>query len=1273
MLQAAKSPSMSSCPNCGHAFAASLSRPLSCPRCGKPLSPSLTPGEPPPFAGSSRNPSASMEAPILRVPKDSHHDLPELTDLGSGPLGGGRAAASSGRFPPVPPRAGSPVAGPPAASLDDDTVDSPFGPPAVGLDAPDPAPGFAEVPHGELELGDLGDPLELDLGTPGRSAAAPRPAAPSHPGTSSFGPPIAPPARPSAPSFGGPPAAPARPGAAPPRPAAAGFGPPAAPPIAAPSRPGAASPPVAAPRPPAAPSAGPGLRSPFAAPPPASPVSPFGFGPSASDDLDLPAPAGLDLPTPAVRAPGPRFAPARPGSPAPIDLDLPTPATSRGIVDLPAPIELDLPTPSQGRVDLPTPVGSNLLTPVAGQELRPTGSNLLTPVGSNLPQPAGSNLLTPVGSNLPQPAILDVAPKGGNELAPGDLPVPKHGSELQPIEAARAAAAAAGMAMPGGVPYGAPVPRAGAAGGSASPYASPEVAAPRVSKGMLIALGAIVVLGLGVVGVVYSGLLDPEDPEVATTRGGAKKDDGTPVAPPPGTLAAPSEAVLAELGKDRPSSYRAAIAAAAKAGDVVGEAEATILLHYRYGPDPELAKRAAALVQPIAGSEEPFVKRVVALAALAAGDTTTADTHLVGDDPRTRLYRGWLRLAQDKPADALAEAKAVLDALPSDLAALHLELAATAATDPSEAMEKLDAATEANPGHPRMHELAVITALELGRLGVARKHAAQIEPEDAPAAYGARVQSIQGRIAAAGGDYRGAIAKFEAAIAAVPGDMEAREGKIRALLAARELAEASAEASTLARDAKTLDAKLLEAEVAIASGEGDRALGILDGLKSVDADARVPFLRGQVHAARLQLEEARPLFAKAIEIDPGFFEASIADARLLADAHQVGEAIGVFDTARKRAADAGRPHAVAEILVAKADVLAKDGQTRAAIEALSQALEAEPEHNAAQARRGTMRLLAGERESGKADLVAVFERTGGWPGLAGPLGRIYVEDGELEKLETLVGEQLRGEDTAEDLMLVGARLRLAQGRTDDARELVSASLVKKPSDWEAHMLMSQVLIAEGDYAEALAEVERTPPPTPNAEHLLAHGKALEFNGKYDDAAPLISKALDLNADMHEARYLRGRKRAIDNAVADALADLEIVADAEAAKTAPWYPRVYFYIGVAKRAEMKLDDAAKAYKTATTLDDKDGEAWAEWGTLEYARNKHSVAITALQKAVDLGETDKPAWYFDALADLGRAQSKGGSKSAAKKTLEKFLAEAPADHTARDEAKRLAGSL
>ena len=91
----------------------------------------------------------------------------------------------------------------------------------------------------------------------------------------------------------------------------------------------------------------------------------------------------------------------------------------------------------------------------------------------------------------------------------------------------------------------------------------------------------------------------------------------------------------------------------------------------------------------------------------------------------------------------------------------------------------------------------------------------------------------------------------------------------------------------------------------------------------------------------------------------------------------------------------------------------------AALTALDQVLEAEPNHNDAQLMRGLMRLRQGETEAGRSDLVAVYQRTGGYPGLTGPLGRLFAREGNLDELEAQARRLLadpRARDTVSDFV-----------------------------------------------------------------------------------------------------------------------------------------------------------------------------------------------------------------------------------------------------------------
>lgn len=938
--------------------------------------------------------------------------------------------------------------------------------------------------------------------------------------------------------------------------------------------------------------------------------------------------------------------------------------------DLLTPVELDLPTPvADERLDLPIPVD---LAPERSQ------SQMLTPVGLDVaPIELG---VTPVQLDV-APVRLDVQPKlGGNEVAPHDLPA-RRGERAPGVGSAQPS-----PRVPSGPATAAPAAEASRSTSKGSPKAPGTEATARkpVSRGLLIAVGGLLLVGLAGAGVLYSGILDPEEPEPAALRGaGGKKPTPTPEGdakqpdtkvPPSGAPAERAPTVLAKLAAHTPAAYLEAMAAARAAGDQVGAAEAALLLALHYGPSPAHAAEAATALAPHAGEKAAFVTRVVGLAALVAGDHAGAEAALGGDDPRSRLYRGWLRLAQGRLDEAKADAETVLGALPDELGARHLALTVDAERDPSAALPAVQAASD-KASHPAMGALLATTATATGQLAVARAAVDALDPaatDDVGVQAWTHVQKAH--VYAAQGDLDGALAAFDKALQLVPAVPSVQLDRIRTLVAAKRFNDASAAASALVRErAKDPEVKLLQAQVAIEGGDGDIALQLLGELATaLPKDARVSLAKGEVHAMRFEIDDGRAAFEAARTLDPLDIRAALGEAELLAAAKRLPDALAVLETARTAAEAAGRTRDVARLWLAKADLHAKANERNAALEALDRALEAAPGDNAAQLRRGVLRLEAGRQADGRADLVEVFTRTGGYPGLAAPLGRLLVREGDFEALERLLGDRLRGEGTADELLLIGARLRLHQGRTADARALLELSIARHPADWEAHMLLAQVLILEGSASEALAEIERSRPPTPEPEQMLQRGKILEFNGRHDDAIPEYQRALAIDPELHEARFLYGRMLHYKGGHAKAISELRKVLDAPRAKTAAWYPEVWLNIGVAQQAQGKHDDAIASLTKATELDAKLGEAWAKMGRFHGDRNEHAKAIAALEKAIEVGPKDA-YWYPDALIDLGRAQSKAGKTNEAKKSLDEFLKVAPADHTSRAEAERLRGEL
>ena len=954
----------------------------------------------------------------------------------------------------------------------------------------------------------------------------------------------------------------------------------------------------------------------------------------------------VDLPTPArpgagagqFRAPEPPpFQSGGHTGTTPMVTGVPSDASmiSVGDLDLPSPAEHDLPMPA-GLIDLPAPIDLELLAPADTGLLTPSAGGQLTPAGLDL-EPAHI---------LPRPA--------DQSLAPAD-------QHLTPAQRVAARAAAEGAAPE---PFGLDP---SAARRSPSPRAVSTSAGrrPLLLVGGGLALFAVVGGGAWAVGVFDP----PADVPVTTTRTPPNKSDGK--SPTVVTTAIDrTPEVLALLANDTPASYLAAIAAAEKAGDPVGQAEASLGLQLRYGPDSVRQGQAAAWLQPFAAQTEPFVRRAVGLSLLVTGALAEAEAALADDGPRTRLYRGWLRLAQGRDADAVVEADAVLAATPADVAAIGLRHEARAIRNAQGEMTAVEASLAAHAKHPGLMTSAVRVAIAAGQLRQARLwlDAIPSSPEAGPGFDAVRLR-LRAQLEDAAGSAAKAARHYEEAGAIVPTDRSLGLARVSALTKAGRLSEADVAIRGLVEaNPDDIRAVLLRAEVQLESGQGDKALELVTAIETKwPGRADAAHMLGRVHAMRLQAPEARAAFSTAITRDPLNVAASISEAQMLVRLDQLGDALAVLDTARKRVADAGAKPNEALVLRAKAAILTKAGQGTAALAALDQALLATPWDNAALLARGLLRIDIGQQDAGRADLLAVYERTGAFVGLTAPLGRIFVREGAIDRLEGLVGDGLEDPDADSETLVVGARLRLAQGKPEEAKVVLQRALLSVPNDWEAHLLLAQAQLDAGDFAEALVQIDRSTPTVPSAEKQLLRGKILEYNARHDEARPEYLKALQIDPTLVEARFLYGRLAAHKG-------EAKLAADqlAQVVSETDRFPEAFLNLG---RAQRDLGETAKAIVSldrAIVLDDTLLEA-------QYLRGRALFETNAMAKAAEsfaaaaVDTAQNQPWYPEALIFLGRARASEGKRKEAREAFEKFLAVAPAEHPSRADAERQVAEL
>jgi tetratricopeptide (TPR) repeat protein len=889
------------------------------------------------------------------------------------------------------------------------------------------------------------------------------------------------------------------------------------------------------------------------------------------------------------------------------------------------------------------------------------GANLPTPVGLDLP---GADRL-----NLPGPKSgLDVQP-ADNLVAPANLDLEPAGTGLTPAELGLESRDAGGLAPreAGATP--------GAATADARPgYAQPKGPTPRAlsdegsSRKMLVygvaALGLLAALGGG---LYVAGVFD-DAPDTSGQRGVAKskkpaegKGEDGGAKPTPGEAVDRSAEVLAQLDKDTPGGYLEAAKAAEAAGDAVGQAEALFLLHLRYGPDLESAKKGAQALEPFAKAEQPFVTRVTGLLAIINEKHDQAAKLLAGDGPRRAAYRGLAMLAQDKPAEAATEAKGAGDLALGKAIALEAQLA----SNPKAGYAALQAASKAAPEHLGIAMLLAEQAMQRGALRDAAAALAGVPVDGLPAASGGRLAALQGRVATAQGDYPTALANFKKALAASPKDTAVLEATVRSGIAGKQFAEATDAMNTLRSAAPdSVDVLLLGVELSVAAGRGDEALTHLDALaKAAPERIEIPYFRGEVQAMRLQLDDAKAEFTKVVEKDPTFYKVALAQASMLNAARMPVDAVAALDAGVARLEEgSGDASQIADLLTAKAKLQVEQKQTTAALAALDRALERAPTHNDAQVLRGVTRMSTGDREGGKADLLSVYERTGSYPGLVAPLGRLFAASGELDQLQELLGDRADDEKASAEIKLVAARLRLAQGKPEEAKKLASGALVTEPSSWEAQMLIAQAVLDAGDPQEALTRIEAVRTPQPVAEVTVLKGKILEFNGKHSDARVEYQRAVAIDPNNLEARFLHGRLLAYAGQAKQALGELEFVTS----KT-DGFPRAYLNIGRAQRDLGKNDEAVTAFAKALELDKSLLEAHYLTGRVYLERNRLGAAVSSLQAAT-ADAAKGQTWYPEAWLFLGRAHDKSGKRAAAKKAFKTFLDVAPPDHSSRTSVQR-----
>ncbi len=728
--------------------------------------------------------------------------------------------------------------------------------------------------------------------------------------------------------------------------------------------------------------------------------------------------------------------------------------------------------------------------------------------------------------------------------------------------------------------------------------------------------------------------------------------------------------VANRLDADRVADYLAAMADAETHGDRLGRAEAALCMHIRYGPD--LVRRSAATVWRTQGNPaDPRANRIAGLAALADGDLELADRLLQGDDPRTRLYRALTAMArQDGEAAAILAEQALVDRPGDAAAALVSELARLAArrTTP---LTGLQVAAERHADHPLFQQARVRALFDRGRLAAARTLADQLgRVEGASAAHQAQIFLLQAEVAAAVGEDSKALWLTEDAGHLAPQHLPTQLERARLLLGLGDLERIQQDLLPLLRDAPDNPQALkLQIEIALRTNNETTAERLLERLaKLPEQSGHAARIRGKLLTMQGKSAAAITAYQAALGEDVSDVAAAVAVAqhRLKAGVDDPLAPITQAERALRADPRAIRRADLRQLASSHATLLAEVGRKDQAIAVLDAALAIDPDDNAAQLRRGVLAIQQGRTTAGRADLMAVFERTGGFPGLAQPLGRLFLREGDLASLASLVQSQAADPYAADDVVVMFALLRLAQGDRDAAERDILRVLQRDPSSWPAHLARAQVLYDRERWTDAHAEIRLAQPPVPDAEVELWTGKIAEKLGKPQDAIAAYRRARTTDPSLLEAGYLLGRTLLAQGLAREAIPELQAVTRAGLADATP--AGAYLTLGIALHDRNQLAEAQTAFAQAIQYDPNPAEALYWAGRTASELGQHGEAITQLRRAIASASAAAP-WQPEAQFWLGRTLHRLGQRSEARIALRAYLDQAGPKAPARTAAEKM----
>ena len=440
------------------------------------------------------------------------------------------------------------------------------------------------------------------------------------------------------------------------------------------------------------------------------------------------------------------------------------------------------------------------------------------------------------------------------------------------------------------------------------------------------------------------------------------------------------------------------------------------------------------------------------------------------------------------------------------------------------------------------------------------------------------------------------------------------------------------------------------ANFTLRKGNGKDALAVAN--EAVAASATANALAAQARALVRTEDGPGALVAadKAVAAGASNAMAHVARGEALTALGRNAEA----EQALKRAVELDPKSALAYSRLARAQV-AQSGRVADAVASARRATELDDKFGEGFAILG-IAILA-ENPKSWSDAIAQAQQGAfldpGNPLVQTAVGKIFEANGQLEQAAGAYRKAL-----ATDPGFAPARLALIQAELNRGNRDVAFAEAKKvaaemPTSPEIQMLIGEMAIRKGDYAEALAYLERAMKGLPgNADGWALLGRAFHYNRRYDEAADAYKKAVSLTPLNIGYRTTLGLILGQAGELEEGLAELTKVTSTPDYKDASGWVNLGWIYRNMNRAE----ESIASYKKGLELDPKQEQAALGLGwAYQYTKN-YDQAIAAYNRAMQIDPKQAAAdanvgiaWCYFFKRDMAQARAFADKAAAAGRSV------------------------